>query len=697
MVIKKIKDFIKNTTIKRSKKKNENEFLVEMIKHSGHFDATWYKAKYNDVSESIYWSQNPQEHYLKFGAEEGRDPSPWFNTVWYLSKNSDVKKAGVNPLLHYIQHGIHEGREPSKNVHLDPKVSKQWQIRRRLSAHLWGGLSQHALKKLNEIVENHGVKSSERWLAAWHIARWWYFHGDFEKAMSMADTMDRVYPNNQLIIESVYLKAFCHFYTGYPDKASRILKKYLKINPKSVDALFALSNAYIDDDAKRLALINQALNAYNLSSIEKKNERLPLSISNLCCSTEKRISSETKVSVIIPAFNAEERIKVVLESLINQTWRNIEVIVVDDCSTDSTFEICQHFQSLDGRIVAVRQNENKGAYAARNLALEICTGELITTHDSDDWSHPQKLETQVKFFEANPQKMGMCLHWIRANENMFFTQNWRPNDSLTHWSHSSFMFRKKVYEDLGGWNDVRVGGDTEFIWRMKSFYGDDSYQLSDQKIPFAFALDDDASLTRNKVTHVKTVYFGLRHIYRAACKWTHADYAASNKDFKELVYPSFPQKMTRNNVDTMLADVLLVSDFSDEEMSHHLFEFVDNLAKNRFKVAMFHWPDFNKKPSQLHASYFKALLNDTTFPVVAGEKVKTSLVITANHKLLEFPVDSFPEVIGNNESIVLKGDGYESKFDAFLHNAFGQHARYVLASEATQIISKITDEKEAKQ
>ena len=98
--------------------------------------------------------------------------------------------------------------------------------------------------------------------------------------------------------------------------------------------------------------------------------------------------------------------------------------------------------------------------AARNYGLALAVGDFVTTHDSDDWSHPQKIEAQVAYLKKHEQVMGCVVHWVRAEPNLQFTQNWRPEGSLTHWSHSSFMFRKQVPQELGGWDLVRIGADT---------------------------------------------------------------------------------------------------------------------------------------------------------------------------------------------------------------------------------------------
>ena len=89
------------------------------------------------------------------------------------------------------------------------------------------------------------------------------------------------------------------------------------------------------------------------------------------------------ISIIIPIFNCEKYIKRCLNSLINQTYKNIEVILIDDGSTDRSSEICKDYSKRDQRIKYIRQN-NQGVSAARNRGLDIAKGKYMGFCDSDD-------------------------------------------------------------------------------------------------------------------------------------------------------------------------------------------------------------------------------------------------------------------------------------------------------------------------
>ena len=97
------------------------------------------------------------------------------------------------------------------------------------------------------------------------------------------------------------------------------------------------------------------------------------------------------VSVIIPVYNVEEYLRQCLDSVLGQTLRNIEIILVDDGSTDSSGAICEEYGSRDSRVRVIRQ-PNQGLAAARQAGMEVAEGEYIGFADSDDWLEPQMYE-----------------------------------------------------------------------------------------------------------------------------------------------------------------------------------------------------------------------------------------------------------------------------------------------------------------
>ena len=107
------------------------------------------------------------------------------------------------------------------------------------------------------------------------------------------------------------------------------------------------------------------------------------------------------VSIIMPAYNAEKYIEEAIESVLKQTYRNWELIIVNDCSIDATEQIVKKYQEQDERIKFHSLTENHGVANARNTALQNAVGRYIAFLDSDDMWLPEKLEKQIGFMKIN--------------------------------------------------------------------------------------------------------------------------------------------------------------------------------------------------------------------------------------------------------------------------------------------------------
>lgn len=105
------------------------------------------------------------------------------------------------------------------------------------------------------------------------------------------------------------------------------------------------------------------------------------------------------VSIIMPCYNSEKYIRESIQSVLDQTYGNWELLVVDDYSTDGSWQVVRSYE--DKRIVALKNEKNSGAAISRNYALNVARGRWIAFLDSDDKWHPNKLEKQLSFMEVN--------------------------------------------------------------------------------------------------------------------------------------------------------------------------------------------------------------------------------------------------------------------------------------------------------
>lgn len=605
---------------------------LSLVKKSRLVNGKWY------VVEHAIWlpkKVDPVLHYLAVGWRLGLDPCKRFDNDFYLESHQAQMRPNEIPLLHYLYKGKVQGNEIK---------SKEKNETADLAIQLWSGHSQTALDVFKKMYEDENNSGSLRWAALWQTARWVFFCGDIEKALDYAIQMENVATVSSIRKETVYLKAFCLLALGRKQEAFGTLSKYVASHPNDADAHFAIANA-IEEDADRIDAINKAFAIHGFCGIRLKDKNKALSIGNIVGLPAAKVKGKNKVSIVMPIFNAGEQVRIAIESLLAQTYENIEIIAVDDCSPDDTFKVLKALEKEDSRVKAVQPPQNGGAYAARNYGLSFVTGDFITTHDSDDWSHPQKIATQVKHLEQHPKVMGCAAHWIRAQANLAFTQNWRPVKKLIHWSQSSFMFRREVLETLGGWDHVRIGGDTEYIWRMQSRYGESSLAKIYDDVPLAFALDEESSLTRTKATHVRTVYYGLRHIYREICTWWHA--SQKNLYIKDAnvkrAFPA-PRSMFERSEEPLKFDAVIAGDFSRLEDCQSAASYIEKHPKQ--KVALFHWPSFHKAPEALCNLYFELLKQGKVEPVVMGQVVKAEKFNIVDLALIDYPLDGYPDFVG---------------------------------------------------
>lgn len=128
------------------------------------------------------------------------------------------------------------------------------------------------------------------------------------------------------------------------------------------------------------------------------------------------------VSIITPLFNAEKYIEKTVLSIIEQSYTNWELLIVDDCSKDNSYDVVKKISEKDKRIKIIRLKENSGAAVARNTGIENANGRFIAFLDSDDTWHPKKLEKQIKFMLDN-QYYFTYTGYRKVDENGAFIKN----------------------------------------------------------------------------------------------------------------------------------------------------------------------------------------------------------------------------------------------------------------------------------
>lgn len=185
------------------------------------------------------------------------------------------------------------------------------------------------------------------------------------------------------------------------------------------------------------------------------------------------------VSILIPLYNSEKYIAETLQSVINQTWPNKEIIVVDDGSTDKSYEIAKSYES---DIVKVYHQENRGSCAARNKAFELSSGDYIQYLDADDLLAHNKIEIQLNLLLEKQLNLSFCswtkfffnnpdgnLNWqpTLSEDEVITSLDWllkTPNIACHAWLAS-----RELIEKAGTWDTMlKKNQDGEFFTRVVS-------------------------------------------------------------------------------------------------------------------------------------------------------------------------------------------------------------------------------------
>ena len=524
----------------------------------------------------------------------------------------------------------------------DPvRLAQEAEVRRYVQ-HLWGGLSGPAVNELTRILEDPAYAPSCRFDAAHKLATWHAFAGDPARAKATLAAIDAAAPEQAGDKERLLKEGFVRLKLGDKAGARTVFERLLQSRDGRgrTDAVLALANC-LGDDRARLAQINKVYAGTGLAPLEPIDKARPLGIDNVTARPEPcRDPGLGKVSVIVPAYKAEATIATALRSLLAQSYRDLEIIVVDDRSPDGTRDVVAGLAAEDPRIRLLQAAENGGPYAARNLGLAHATGAFVTTHDADDWSHPQKIEQQMAWLARNPAVMGVCTYWVRVFADFTISSNWRIGDQTVHWSHSSFLFRREIVERIGSWDPVRVGGDTEYIWRLQSAYGKAAFRIIGRKLPLAFALDDEGSLTRAKPTHVRTIHYGLRQIYRALAQHSHA----TGADRLALA----PAALTGGAEAVSALDFLLMGDCTNAAVVAEMQAFAADVAGGRpgRTVGVFHWPDFASEGGELGPDYCRLLAAPGVRPVLPGARIRLAsrlgVFFGHDHREVDMPPEILP-------------------------------------------------------
>lgn len=272
--------------------------------------------------------------------------------------------------------------------------------------------------------------------------------------------------------------------------------------------------------------------------------------------------ANTLITVIMNVFRPDTALRGAVESLIAQSWDEIEVLIVDDGSGPDFADLFHEVASLDERLQLISLERNLGAYGARNVALEHARGTYVTFQDYDDWSLPQRLACQADVLEADSSLVATRARTTKLYEDLTFAHpGYRP-----HQIHAASLFfrRQEVMLGVGYFDDARKGADNEFHSRILAHFGSGACRDLPSSTPSLMAYRRTAgSLSRNEFRP------GWRHPARWAYRNNYLYWHRHTPRDELFLEPGMsrpfpaPQRFLSDPTPVGSVDVLIVADWRD--------------------------------------------------------------------------------------------------------------------------------------
>jgi glycosyltransferase involved in cell wall biosynthesis len=180
------------------------------------------------------------------------------------------------------------------------------------------------------------------------------------------------------------------------------------------------------------------------------------------------------VTVLMPVFNAQNYLRSAIESILKQSFRDFELLIIDDGSRDKSLQIVQRFAKEDKRVRIIRNTTHKGLVKTLNHGLKLAKAPLVARMDSDDIASSDRLRKQYQFLSQNPQfvAVGSNVELIDADGNFIRQWKYESNFKLLKWrnllksplAHPAVMYRKKEVLGLGGYRESAIYYEDHDLW-----------------------------------------------------------------------------------------------------------------------------------------------------------------------------------------------------------------------------------------
>ena len=348
------------------------------------------------------------------------------------------------------------------------------------------------------------------------------------------------------------------------------------------------------------------------------------------------------VSVVVSSYRPGPGLETAVRSILQQTWADLEVLVVDDASGPEFSDVYARVEALDERVRVLRHLKNGGTYVARNTAIDQAKGTFVTFQDADDWSHPERIARQVEALERDTMVHAVHTRSLRTSGSLLFS---RQGTAVLTPAAATLMFRREqVWATLGGYDVVRKAADTEFHERISVALPGHSVEIRE---PLMWVRLGDGSLSRAEFRA------GWRHparlIYRSAFGRWHDEIKCGSSPHIDRSVRAFPapQRFWINPPSVAKKfDLVVFADWRGADaVARDAVEWVGLLAGDGVRIALVHVERLNfdgLRPPTL-ANDVESLASLPNVSLVPwDETIEAKALVAIEPEVMEFLPDTAP-------------------------------------------------------
>lgn len=541
-----------------------------------------------------------------------------------------------------------------------------------MDARLWGGFPEPALAALRRIRAEASADPASAWLAGFAAARWYATRGDWDATAASLTIEPPGGLPDRMRLRHHLLRIEAALRTGNTAQAEQWLDwaearwpreanvDLLRMNHLLATGVGPAGSPSQASESGRLALLNRGFRRAGLREITLLAPGEGLQLDNLdtresASGTVPPTTAETGlVSILVAAFNRERTLEYAIRSLTRQTCPNIEIIIVDDGSTDRTLETARGLARQDARIKVLAHDENRGLFAARNTALAAASGDYVTQHDSDDWSHPERIARQLEPFLGESPPVATLSRLARVGPGFRFPlRPFRPMLEPVNRNFTSLLMPRRQLLDIGGWDPVVAHADKELMERLRERFGPDAIPEVCPTVPLSFFGDAPDCVTAAPATRVESLTTGARREYeQQAAYWR-------SRSGRGHAWPGDRPRADGNDpffVPNALLpacwrrgreyDLILVSDLSLLGGTRRCnLAYLDACRALGMRIGVANYPHFTLRTAREIAPEYRALFQHREIDLLTREdSVHARLLLVHYPPVLQWPFAALPSI-----------------------------------------------------